>query len=60
MHNWLLEVDGSTEEWVGGVRMVGSEWEDDLGCLDFEGVPVEVPNALARLLANLNPHNFDS
>ena len=28
-------------------------------CLDYEGVPVEVPNALARLSANLDPRNFD-
>jgi hypothetical protein len=47
LHNWLLEVDGPTEEWVGGVCKVGSEWEGDLGCLDYEGVPVEVPKALA-------------
>ena len=59
LHNWLLEVDGVTEEWVGGVRMVVSEWEGDLGCLDYEGVPVEVPNALAHLSANLDPRNFD-
>jgi hypothetical protein len=56
----VAEVDGLTEEWVGGVRKVGSEWEGDLGCLDFEGIPVEVPNALARLSANLDPCNFDS
>jgi hypothetical protein len=56
----VAEVDGLTEEWVGGVRKVGSEWEGDLGCLDFEGIPVEVPNALARLSANLDPRNFDS
>ena len=31
LHNWLLEVDGLTEEWVGGVCKVGSEWEGDLG-----------------------------
>ncbi len=60
LHNWLIEVDGLTEEWVGGVRTVVSEWEGDLGCLDYEGVPVEVPNALARLSANLDPRNFDS
>jgi len=60
LQNWLLEVDGLTEEWVGGVRTVGSEWEGGQGCLDFEGVPVEVPNALARLSANLDPRNFDS
>jgi hypothetical protein len=34
----VAEVDGLTEEWVGGVRKVGSEWEGDLGCLDFEGI----------------------
>jgi hypothetical protein len=60
LHNWLLEVDGQTEEWVGGVCKVVSEWEGDLGCLDYKGVPVEVPNALARLSANLDPRNFDS
>ncbi len=43
-----------------GVRKVVSEWEGDLGCLDYKGVPVEVPNALARLSANLDPRNFDS
>ena len=36
-----------------------SEWEADLGCLVFEGVPVEVPNMLARLSANFNPKNYD-
>ena len=60
LHNWLLEVDGLTEEWVGGVCKVGSEWAGDLGCLDYEGVPVEVPNALTQLSANLDPRNFDS
>jgi hypothetical protein len=60
LRNWLLEVDGLTEEWVGGVRKVGSEWEGDLGYLDYEGVPVEVSNALTRLSANLDPRNFDS
>jgi hypothetical protein len=37
-----------------------SEYEGDLGCLDSEGVPVEVPNALACLSANFNPRNYDS
>ena len=44
---------------MGGVCKVGSEWEGDLGCLDYEGVPVEVPNALARLSANQDLRNFD-
>ncbi len=37
-----------------------SEWEGDIGCLDFKGVQVEVPNALACLSANLDPQNYDS
>ena len=41
---WVIRL---YSEWVGGVCKVGSEWEGDLGCLDFDGVPVEVPNALA-------------
>jgi hypothetical protein len=60
LHTWLLEIDGLTEEWVGGVCKGVSEWEGDLGCLDYKGVPVEVPNALAHLSANLDPRNFDS
>jgi hypothetical protein len=31
-----------------------------MGCLDYDGVRVEVPNALARLSQNLNPYNYDS
>ncbi len=60
LHNWLLELDGLTDKWVGGVRKVVSGPEGDLGCLDFKGVPVEVPNALARLSASLDPRNYDS
>ncbi len=45
---------------MGGVQKVVSEWEGDIGCLDFEGVGVEVPNALACLSANLDPQNYDS
>jgi hypothetical protein len=60
LHNWLLEVDGLTEKWVGGVRKLTSDWDGDMGCLDFEGVLVEVRNALARSSTNLDPRNYDS
>jgi hypothetical protein len=37
LHNWLLDIDGFTEEWVGDVRQ--SKWDGDLGCfLDFKGM----------------------
>ncbi len=58
LHNWLLEIDGLREEWVGEVQY--SKWDGELGCLDFEGVQVEVPNALTCLSANHDPHNYDS
>ena len=31
-----------------------------MGVLDYDGVRVDVPNALARLLTNLDPRNYDS
>ncbi len=60
LHNWLLEINGLTEEWVGGVCKIVSDWDGEVGCLDFEGVRVEVPNALACLSVNLDPQNYDS
>ena len=59
LHNWLLEVDRLTQEWVGGIRKLTSDWDGEMGCLDFDGVRVEVPNALAHLSANLDPRNYD-
>ncbi len=58
-HNWLLDVDGLTEEWVGGIHQLSSDWDGEMCCLDFEGVRVEVPNALYSLLANPDPRNYD-
>jgi hypothetical protein len=60
LHNWLLDVDGLTEEWVGGICIISSNWDGEMGCLDFVGVQVEVPNALSRLSANLDPRNYNS
>jgi hypothetical protein len=45
---------------VGGVQQVGSKWDGELGCLEIEGVQVEVPTALAHLSANHDPWNYDS
>jgi len=60
LHNWLLEIDGLTQKWVGGVKMLTSEWDGEMGCLDFYGIRVDIPNALARLSTNLDPRNYDS
>jgi hypothetical protein len=58
LHKWFLEIDGLTEEWVGDVQQ--SIWDGELGCLDFEGMQVEVPNSLAHLSLNHDPCNYDS
>jgi len=60
LHNWLLEVDGLTEKWVGGIRKLKSNWDGEMHCLDLDGVQVDVPNAPAHLSTNLDPHNYDS
>ena len=42
LHNWLLEIDGLTHKWVGGVKMLTSEWDGEMGSLEFDGVRVDV------------------
>ncbi len=37
-----------------------SNWDGEIGSLDFDGVRVEVPNALACLSRNLDPRYYDS
>jgi hypothetical protein len=27
LHNWLLEIDGMNEIWIGGVHTVASDWD---------------------------------
>jgi hypothetical protein len=55
LHNWLLEVNGLSEKWDGGVRNLTSNWDGEMGLLDVDGVKIVVPNALARLSSNLDP-----
>ena len=37
-----------------------SDWDGEIRALEFDGVRVEVPNALACLSRNLDPRNYDS
>ena len=60
LHNWLLEVDGLTQEWVVGILKLTSDCDGEMGCLDNDGVQVGVPNALTHLSTNLDPRNYDS
>ena len=45
---------------VGGIRKVVRDWDGKMGCLDFDGVRVDVPHALAHLSCNLVARNYDS
>ena len=59
LHNWLLEVDGLTQKWVSCIHKLTSNWNSDMGILDYDGIRVDVPNALAHLSTNLDPRNYD-
>ena len=59
LHNWLLDIDGLSEKWVGGVRQYVSDWEGELGGIVFDGIHKDIPNALARLSNNLDARNYD-
>ena len=37
-----------------------SDWDGEMGLLEFDGVKDVVPNALAHLSRNLDPRNYDS
>ena len=59
-HNWLLDIDGLSEEWKEGIPVI-SDWEGPLGDMDYEGVAQEnFAHTIARLSANLDPRNYDS
>jgi hypothetical protein len=60
LHKWLLDIDGLSEKWVGGVGQCVSDWEGELGGIKFDGIHKDIPNALARLSENLDPRNYDS
>jgi hypothetical protein len=60
LHNWLLDIDGLSEKWVGGVRQCVSDWEGELGDIEFDGIHKDIPIALARLSENHDPRNYDS
>ncbi len=36
-HNWLLDIDGLSEEWKEGIPVI-SDWEGPLADMDYEGV----------------------
>ena len=57
LHNWLLDIDGISGQWNDGVLV--SDWDGELGRNDFDGLRESIPNSVARLSTNLDPHNYD-
>ncbi len=57
LHNWLLEIDNLNGQWRGRVPL--SSWKGEMGGLDFDGLSSSIPNVIAWLSANLDPHNYD-
>ncbi len=45
---------------MGGNRNISSNWDGEMCCLDFDGIQVEVLNALSHLSANLDSKNYNS
>jgi hypothetical protein len=57
LHNWLLDIDGISDQWNDGVLV--SNWDGELGQMDFNGLGESIPNSIAQLRTNLDPRNYD-
>ena len=57
LHNWLLDIDGLSNKWNDGVLV--SDWDGEMGRMDFDGLCESIPNSIARLSSNLDPRNYD-
>ena len=57
LHNQLLDINGLSNKWNGGVLV--SDREGELGHMDFNGLRESIPNAIAQLSTNLDPRNYD-
>ena len=57
LHNWLLDIDGLSNKWNDGVLV--SDWDGELGQMDFDGLRESIPISIAQLSTNLDPRNFD-
>jgi hypothetical protein len=41
LHNWLLDIDGLSDQWNDGVLV--SDWDGELGQMDFDGLGESIP-----------------
>jgi hypothetical protein len=52
-----LDINGLSNKWNDGVLV--SDWEGELGQMDFNGLRESIPNVIAQLSTNLDPQNYD-
>ena len=52
-----MDIDGISSQWKDGVLV--SDWDGVLRLMDFDGLHESIPNLIARLNSNLNPHNYN-
>jgi hypothetical protein len=57
LHNLHLEVDKLSCKWNDGVLV--SNYDGELGQMNFGGLRESIPNLIARISINLDPHNYD-
>ena len=57
LRNWVLDIDGLSDKWNDGVLV--SNWDGELGQMDFDGLGESIPNSIAQLSTNLDPRNYD-
>ncbi len=57
LHNWLLDINGISSQWKDGVLV--SNWDGELGQMDFDGLYESIPNSISRLSTNLDSRNYD-
>ena len=52
-----MGIDGISSQWDDGVLV--SDWDGELGQMDFDGLCESIPNLIARLSTNLDPRNYN-
>ncbi len=52
-----MDINGLSNKWNDGVLV--SDWEGELGQMDFNGLRESIPNVIAQLSTNLDPQNYD-
>ena len=57
LHNWLLDIDRISSQWKDVVLV--SNWDGELGQMDFDGLYESIPNLIARLSTNLDSCNYN-